>query len=330
MPVLLFDSTADPIQGVKFHAPWATQWQQADPNNRVAVPIDGVGSHNKIRDVIVDAVRLAGRTAFNELILAVGHGGGVGEAGLIDLAPKRAMRLVKGTIGSRSANGVETFYDPFYDFTFFHATLKPKSDKTQDEEWIRQGDRTNVAGARFRLGRHAIYQSIGTAIQGSNVNQVVFMTCNVGNAVDFVKKVAFDWKVKIRAYQKFIKFQLNVGGKGRARAFFEGDQVGSGSNTVAAETDLPQTNFITVGPPLTALPVTQPRALPVPSKKADLSPWIGIDGQVIDPRAPGNPSGHGNFRTAGVLFTEQSYEGLPHPLSLAARAFDPLNAPRFA
>jgi hypothetical protein len=323
MPVLLFDSTST------FHSTWAGQWQRADPDNRRTVPIGGVGSHEQLRDVIVNAVRLAGQTAFNELILAVGHGGGTGDAGTLDLAPNLRMRLARGTIGSRNAKGTETLYDPFYDFVFSSAGLKPKSDKTQDEDWVRQNDRVNLAGAKFRLGRSAIYQSIGNAIRANNIQQVVFMTCNVGNAVDFIKKIAFDWQVKVRAYQRFIVFQLNVGGTGKARAFFEGDAPGTGSNTTAAETDPPQSAFITVGPPFST---PQPsRTNPSPQvKQAVSSPWTNIDGQLVHPDAPAGGGGPGYFRTAGIPSGDESPVNLPDPWSPAAMSLDPLEILKFS
>jgi hypothetical protein len=329
MPVLLFDSTS------AFHSSWAGNWQRADPKNRVALPLGG-GSHEQLRDEIVKAIKLAGTTAFNELILAVGHGGGTQDQGTVDLAPNIRMRLARGTIGHLNEKGRETFYDPFYDVVIVRPSMKSQSDKSQDQEWVRQKDKINLAGAKFRLARSAIYESIGTAIRASNVTQVTFMTCNIGNATEFIKKIALDWQVKIKAYQKFIIFQINAGNTGKTRAFFEGDKFGSGSNVASAESELPATDFVIVGPPLTP-PQPPPPPIPPPppkkkkgQKRADSSPWIDSDGVIVHPNAPAGAEGPGRFRTAGVLASDLPYYPLPHPQAPAARMLDPIDIEKFA
>jgi hypothetical protein len=298
MSVLLFDSTS------RFHKIWAAQWEKEDPLNRKPLPIDGSGSHEHIRDMIVDAAKLAGKTAFNELILAVGHGGAaeLPTEGLVDLAPKSRMRLAKAAIGSRNEKGTEIFFNPFYDFVF-PGPGRLKSDKTNDEESVRLNDPINIKGAKFRLSRHAIYQSIGSAIQDSHVNQIVFLTCNVGNAIDFIKKIALDWQVKVKAYTRFTIFQLNSQGTARARVFFEGDKDGTGSNTAAAEINIPQNTFITVGPPPSPSH-PQPSVLP-PAKTENIWPGSGL------------------FRVAGLLGTDPPHGGRVQPSSPAARMSDP-------
>jgi hypothetical protein len=279
------------------------------------LPIDGSGSHEHIRDVIVNAAKLAGKTAFNELILAVGHGGAaeLPTEGTVDLAPKLRMRLARGTIGSRNEKGTEIFYDPFYDF-IIPGPGRLKSDKTNDEDSVRLKDPVNIKGAKFRLSRHAIYQSIGSAIQDSHVNQVVFLTCNVGNAIDFIKKIALDWQVKVKAYKRFTIFQLNSQGTGkkqvfRARVFFEGDKDGTGSNTAAAEVNIPQINFITVGPPPSP-PQPKPSVLPPvhPAKTENVWPGPGL------------------FRMVGFLGAAAPHGGRVQPLSPATRMSDPLKS----
>lgn len=297
MPVLLFDSNEP------FHVRWADQWQKADPINRKKLPIDGNGSHEHIRDVIVNAVRVAGNTSGNELIIAVGHGGAAGLTdGTVDLAPQRKTRLTRGVVGSRTATGAEIFYDPFYDVQL-HPPLP--SDKANDEDPRVFG---NTPPAKFRLGRYALYQNIGAAIQTGHIYKVIFLTCNVGNAISFIQKIAIDWQVLVKAYKRFLVFQLNLPGSiGKVRVFLEGDSPGMGSNTPAREVNLPQIDFITVGPPPSP-PPPPPSVVPPTRKKAG----------KISP-------GPGRFRTTEILTTRQLNDELPHALSPAARTLDPLD-----
>lgn len=323
MPVLIFDSTST------FHSTWADQWQKSDKLNRKKVGLAG-GKHTAIRDTFVKAIKLAGQTAGNELILAVGHGGALSsDVGNVDLAPNRLMRLARGTIGSRNAKGTEVFYDPFYDFVFPRQNVVPKSDKMNDEDWSKQKNSPNAGGAKFRLARFGIYRSIGDAIKANHINQVVFVTCNIGNATDFIKKIAFDWNVKIKAYKRSLIFQLNSPGTGKARAFLDGDKDGKGTNTVTGETEIPQVDFVTVGPPLSS-PAPAGSQLPAPKgKSADASPWVGSDGNVIHPAAPTRIGSAGPAHVVGFL-AGQTPDGLPHPLSPAARTLDPIELQRFS
>jgi hypothetical protein len=223
-----------------FHMRWSTQFAAKDRLNRRAVPLSGKLPPERIRDVIVSAAQHSG--ANNEIIFAVGHGGATDLAeGTVDLAPKRAMRLARG-------NQPPIFIDPFYDWVFPHAGLKPMSDKQQDEEW-RSQNVPEKAGATRRLSRWAIYQSIGAAMKANHIYRVTFLSCRIGNARDFIKKIAIDWDVQIRAYLKFVWFRLD-GKTRRAQVFLDGDEA-------HASEDMPATDFITVARPLTLMELAQ-------------------------------------------------------------------------
>jgi hypothetical protein len=232
--VILYDPDSN------FHMRWATQFAAKDRLNRRAVPLSGKLPPEKIRDVIARAAQHPG--ANNEIIFAVGHGGATDlSEGMVDLAPRRAMRLARG-------NEPPTFIDPFYDWVFPHAGLKPMSDKQQDEEW-RSKNVPEKAGAKRRLDRWAIYQSIGAAMKANHIYRVTFLSCRIGNARDFIKKIAMDWDVRIRAYLKFVWFRLD-GKSGRGQVFLDGDEA-------HASEDLPTTDFITVARPLTTMELAQ-------------------------------------------------------------------------
>lgn len=314
MPVLVFDSSD------KFHGPWAKQWLNADPLNRKILGMKAGLGHKGIRDIIVQGAKLAGQTAFNELILAVGHGGSISSTeGTIDLAPNRAMTLYAGTIGAKDSKNVECFYNPDYDVVRTNGgILVPKSQKMLDEDAVRQKDKVSAPSAQFRLDRWSLYNSIGEAIRTGNVNQVVLLTCRVGNAVDFIKKIAFDWKVKIKAYKRRVIFQ-GATATSKARVFLEGDKDGSGSNTALGETAIPQIDFVTVGPPLTPQPVKNTPA-PKPPKRASLSTWSESIGFYVHPNAP---AGRIGAPPPGLAGTENDENYLPHPYSPAARTVNP-------
>jgi hypothetical protein len=234
MPVVLFD------QGSTFHVKWAAQFVAADPLNRLSIPMVGAATPSQIRDVIKQAARHP--TGDSEIIFAVGHGGSLGMTeGTVDLAPQKKFRLARG-------NKPPTFVDPFYDWVFSHPGLQPISDKSNDEKWVAQ-NAPERPGASERLARWAIYKEIGAAIAQGNIYRVTFLTCNIGNATDFIKKISIDWNVLIKAYTRFVVFQV-VPATNTVRAFLEGDAPGSGTNITLGETQLPQTSFVTVGPPL--------------------------------------------------------------------------------
>ena len=93
------------------------------------------------------------------------------------------------------------------------------------------------------------YAAIGTAIRANNIYRVTFLTCRVGNAIDFIKKISLDWGCLVKAYKRFVVYQV-VGNN--VRAFLEGDAPGSGTNVPQGESQLPQQDFVTVGPPIAA------------------------------------------------------------------------------
>jgi hypothetical protein len=113
---------------------------------------------------------------------------------------------------------------------------------------MKQNDQaTDPSGARRRLQHWAVYTSIGTAMKANKIYRVTFLTCRVGNALDFIRKISLDWNTLVRAYTRYLWYGLN--GR-RVVAYLDGDAPGSGTNVTLGETQLPQVDFVTVGPPL--------------------------------------------------------------------------------
>jgi hypothetical protein len=239
MPLVLFDADS------AFHSRWAAQFVQADKLNRKSVGISGSLGPEQVRDAIVLACRQV--TGDHEIIFAVGHGGATDMSeGTVDLAPNKKFRLSRG-------NKPGVYLDPFYDFVFPHDGVVPMSDKRFDEN--QAAHEPAWSAAHTRLKHWQVYASIGTAMRANHIYKVTFLTCRIGNAIDFIKKISIDWGVLVKAYRRFVIYTL-INGQ-RSRAFLEGDAPGSGTNVPFGEENIPQTDFVTVGPPL-AQPVVRP------------------------------------------------------------------------
>jgi hypothetical protein len=156
--------------------------------------------------------------------------------GTVDLAPNQKLRLARST----AAN---VFIDPFYDWRFPRPGLATSSDKEADE-------RVKPTGAANRLQHWATYQQIATAMKSNNVYRVTLLTCNVGNAPNFIKKLALDWNTLVRAYTRKVWFV----GVNPAKVCLDGDENGGPTLNADSATQLPQVDFITVGPPLSQKP----------------------------------------------------------------------------
>jgi hypothetical protein len=245
MQVVLYD------QGSPFHKNWSEQFVKYDPNNRKRIGMSGSESAAALVQKIINATdRRTGAGGGGTLVFAVGHGGAElsvrGSAynaqdatalanGMVDLAPGRKVRLARG--------GQYVFVDPFYNWVFQHPGVAPKSDRDIDQS-------VHPGGYQARLHNWDLYQKIGAAMTRNGVYKVIFLTCRIGNALNFVKKIALDWKVLVQAYNRYVWFV----GSSPVRVCLDGDENGGGTNNAAAAYTVPQVDFVTVGPPLPAKP----------------------------------------------------------------------------
>lgn len=232
MPLVLFDS------GSTFHTTWAAQYVAYDPQNRKSLGISGTLGADQVRATIVRAT--VNVTGDREILFAVGHGGATAmDEGTVDLAPARKFRLARG-------NKPGIYVDPFYDFVFPHDGVVPMSDKRFDESQAKSAP--VWSGPNVRLKHWSDYASIGTSMRTNSIYRVTFLTCRIGNALDFIRKISLDWHTQVRAYTRYVVYQLDGSSK-RVRAYLEGDAPGSGSNVPFGESNVPQQDFVTVGPP---------------------------------------------------------------------------------
>lgn len=233
MQVVLYD------QNSTMHDTWSKQFVDADKLNRKRIGMNGNGSAIDLVKKIVDAAKDA---KGGDLIFAVGHGGTqltpnnqTFADGMVDLSPNKKLRL--------SVGGNGNFANPFYDYVFARPGLVARSDKDQDQD-----TKMNLAGAHQRLANWQLYQNIGTAVRTNGVHRVTFLTCRIGNALNFLKKIALDWHVIVKAYKKYVWFGGD--GTGKIRVYLDGDSPGQGTNVAEAATQVPQSDFVQVGPPL--------------------------------------------------------------------------------
>jgi hypothetical protein len=222
--------------GAGFQKAWATSFKAADKLNREIFPVTAAMSIAQL----IGQFKAAAQKAHGggEVVFAVGHGGlatGGSTVDFVDLAPSKKMRIVDG-------GGADAFVDPWYDWVKPNPGLVAQSDKTFDEKEAKAGN-----GKSPKLQRWDQYKAIGQAMRSGDVKRVWFLTCRIGQSPNFIKKIANDWGVDVRAYTRFVWF--NKESPTRGRAWLDGDADGQGTNVPEAAERLPQVSFVTVGPP---------------------------------------------------------------------------------
>jgi hypothetical protein len=228
---------------------WAKQWVAAQPQARALVEMSTGQSLEKTRDILINAITKAG--ADGRIVLSVGHGVAVEGSsvdGMCQLAPGGTFKLV-GLNGVEGPDSVNVFYD-------IPKFAGQKSDM--------ESDLANNPNSS-RLARWRVYQSIGATFKSIKPYRVVLLTCRVGNATDFIKKIANDWGVVIDAYTKRVASLEDVvttPGKPQKSFFYlflQGEKYpDEGPNgaevNVVAQQQLPYrpSYQMSVGPPLSA------------------------------------------------------------------------------
>jgi hypothetical protein len=173
---------------------WGDQFVKAQPLSRKQVLVSAKPTVDQAKNAILNGIREAG--GGGTLIISVGHGAaGAGSTleGMADLAPAQVMRL-----GGANASVPPNFVSVFYDVSL--AGPPTLSDLDNDLKF-------NPGSARLRNWR--VYQEISNAFKQTGLREVVFLSCNIGNAIDFVKKIANDWKVIVRAYKVQVALDPN-------------------------------------------------------------------------------------------------------------------------
>jgi hypothetical protein len=218
---------------------WASQYVKRQPSQRSNVNVPQHCTVSQATLLFKDAIRRAGHDGL--LIFNVGHGGASSTGntldGTVEIAPNGTM-----TLGG--ANIANTFVNVFYDVNFGGAGAF-----SQQENDARFN--AGTPGARSRAANWAVYKDLADAIRSARIRKVIFLTCRVGNAPDFLKKIANDWYVVIEAY--LVQVALQQQQNGNVRMFLFTDPPGTGTNIPIGEDEVPLAtggNSVRVGPPL--------------------------------------------------------------------------------
>lgn len=222
---------------------WGERFVKRQPLARVQHTIGPNPSSSQAKAAVLRAIAEAGTGG--RVIINVGHGASADDAegrqGSFELAPGGAMKIV----GFRVNGG---FVDVFYDVN----VLGPPSSSDMDH------DKQNNPGAP-RLARWAVYQEIARAFKTTRPREVVLLTCRVGNSTEFLRKVANDWGVVIRAYRQRVALteDITTVGNTTTRRFFmhleNSPPAGkSAADLVVSEEEIPfaPAETFLVGPPL--------------------------------------------------------------------------------
>lgn len=221
---------------------WGERFVKRQPLSRTQQVIAPAVSAAVAKSAILRAISTAG--AGGRVIINVGHGTGGGKLqateGTFEMAPGGAMR-----IGGKLVDN--TFVDVFYD-------VRARPDQPSDLEF----DLKNNPNAP-RLARWRVYQEIATAFKTTRPRELILLTCNVGNASEFLRKAANDWGVVITAYRKRVSLTIDTVSIGRqvTRHFYlhlENDSPlhKNAADLVIHEEELPfrPADTFRVGPPL--------------------------------------------------------------------------------
>jgi hypothetical protein len=201
---------------------WTDRFVKAQPLKRSSVLMPRNPTTSQVVSAISSAARLAGQGG--TLIFNVGHGASDAPiVGMVELAPGNKMSL-----GSQGQTNI--FVNVFYDVNL--GGPNSFSDMEKDIKFY-----ANSSGARQRRANWEVYKNLGKIVQNARIRRVIFLTCNVGNATEFVKKIANDWGTVVEAYKRRIK--LEPQSNGNVRMYLEGDAPGTGTNIPENESEMP-------------------------------------------------------------------------------------------
>lgn len=189
------------------------------------------------------AISAAG--AGGTVVINVGHGAGGdkldADQGMFELAPDGAMKIT----GHDMVGG---YVDVFYDVN--RAGPPSMSDKENDEK-------NNPNSPRLKRWRD--YEEISAAFKTGKLREVALLTCRVGNSTEFIRKVANDWGVVVRAYRQRVALTEDTVTVGRqvTKHFYmhlENDPPGgkSADDLIVLEEEIPfaPNQTVLIGPPL--------------------------------------------------------------------------------
>ena len=234
------------------NAPWV-HWARNIKKTLGKIGADTVEIPNGASiSMVVNALKLGAQKAGPRgvLVLSAGHGAVVAEnnrilndeEGFFDLGPKGSFPLggqnallpgdpFRVEPGKKPPKPVKA--SAFYDFRVPNKILKggfAPSRKDEDEK-------RNDAMAKQRLKNFQHYVDIADTFKRTGLACVVLLTCRVGGASGFMRRVRQQWGTPIVGYTRRVMGQEQD--SGRTRVFLEGDAPGTGTNIPFGEFFIP-------------------------------------------------------------------------------------------
>lgn len=190
-----------------------------NPRHNVMMPKNA--KPDDVIKTVKTAVKVAGVNG--TLVFNVGHGvagsSSSGTDGWVDLSPNHSFKL-------GGLNTTNTFVNVFYDFAIPRPGMVAKSDLDNDKQYNPQSE---------KLKNWMKYQELAQIIKDGKLKKVVFLTCNIGNATDFLRKIALDFDTVCEAFKH--KIQLTPQ-KNRVRIHLQTDPDGKFTNIPENEEEL--------------------------------------------------------------------------------------------
>jgi hypothetical protein len=245
---------------------WAQQFVRHDVDNRDMsvlrnIPSGGqAAARGNIEGLYGPAIQRAGRGG--TLIISVGHGGTAGPQcdgemctvagdprnGMVDLLPSEALRIQRAHVFYPRAQqehdreavaraeelGRRGCQTAARRYALLVRRRDPAMPISLQSDAIACG---NAPAARERLEIRTAYDRIGQMLRDAGVSHVVFLTCRIGNAEDFLDRIACDWGVSITAYRR--RVAANPDAEGLIRVYLHPDAEGQGTNTLRAREEIP-------------------------------------------------------------------------------------------
>lgn len=223
---------------------WATQFVNADPNDRGVVEIDPRHIHRTpsatqrmeyVNTYYGNAARRAGRNGV--VIVSLGHGGASDTdttIGMVNLLPNNALRVQSEQLrygGSDEEQGDVSVLSRAPERRTCRSLLRrfDLDDSTRrpvppEDHTINYMDCRGAQAARPRQEFQAALARIGELLQVNNVREVVLLTCRVGSAVNYIDRLANNWGVNILAYQKRVAANSDDAAQNPYHIYLLGDE----------------------------------------------------------------------------------------------------------
>lgn len=231
---------------------WQDQWVKAEWKYTKGEQRTAVGM--KPRLDFVGYIKIVGEACITagqggQLLFLVGHGADIStlmqkpghvlgaeqalSVGMMDLAP-----CTKNGSAKKCDFRMQTD-EVFYDYAPQSSVARVISPLETDLRNFDGAGRAQKEAIKHRFMDYIKYRLVGHCAQGRGLKQVVLLNCNVGNATDFMQKVANDWQLPVVAFIRRLESREEPT-TDFVRMYGFGDAFDSASNTIEARYNYPQ------------------------------------------------------------------------------------------